>query len=84
LRELRRVVRGRVMIVELDPSADAQRLHAHADKLGSPLLRHAFGPLVLRTAPPATVIAELACAAGFEQRALESDPIQPVYIMELA
>ena len=81
--ELRRVVRGRVIIVELDPAADATRTHTHADRLASPLLRHAFGPLVLRTAPPAEAIAAIACAAGFTQHALDADPVQPVYILEL-
>lgn len=83
LRELRRVVRGRVMIVELDPAADRFRLHAHADRLGSPLLRRAFGPLVLRTAPPAEAIVALAREAGFALRSLCADAEQPVYIMEL-
>lgn len=84
LRELRRVVRDLTVIVELDPGADRQRARAHAERLGSPLLRRAFAPLVLRTAPPAAVIAGLARDAGFALRALRSDPIQPVYIMELA
>ncbi|MBS1123143.1 MAG: type 11 methyltransferase [Deltaproteobacteria bacterium] len=83
LAELRRVVRGRLFIVELDPAADRTRVATHADRLGSPLLRRAFGPFVLRTSPPATVIAALASAAGFELRSLEPDPIQPVYVMEL-
>jgi SAM-dependent methyltransferase len=84
LRELRRVVRDRVMIVELDPAADRFRLHAHADRLGSPLLRRAFGPLVLRTAPPAETIVAHARDAGLELRSLAADAEQPVYIMELA
>lgn len=84
LRELRRVVRGRVWIVELDPDSDAKRLHAHADRLGSTLLRKAFGPLVLRTAPPAATIAEVARGAGFTVASLAPDPEQPVYVMELA
>ncbi len=84
LRELRRVVRQRLVIVELDPAASATRLHAHADHIRSPILRHAFGPLVLRTAPPATTIAALARGVGFSLRALRADPVQPVYIMELA
>jgi SAM-dependent methyltransferase len=83
LRELRRVVRERVLIVELDPSADRTRIHNHADRLGSPLLRHAFGPLVVRTAPPADVIARAATAAGWQCGELRPDPIQPVYMMEL-
>src|SRR5262249_51407190 len=57
LRELRRVVRGLVVIVELDPDADRRRVATHADRIGAPLLRHAFGPLVLRIAPPAAAIA---------------------------
>lgn len=82
-RELRRVTRGRVIIVELDPAADATRIHAHADRLASRLLRHTFGPLTLRTAPPAETIATLAREAGFTLGKLDSDPVQPVYIMEL-
>jgi ubiquinone/menaquinone biosynthesis C-methylase UbiE len=82
--ELRRVVRGTLWIVELDPDADDTRLHAHADHLRSALLRRAFGPLVLRTAPPAKAIGELAEAAGFAQRSLTVDDEQPVYILELA
>jgi ubiquinone/menaquinone biosynthesis C-methylase UbiE len=84
LRELRRAVRGLVMIVELDPAADRRRIAAHADRLGSTLLRHTFGPLVVRTAPPAATIATMARDAGFAVRALDADPVQPVYIMELA
>jgi ubiquinone/menaquinone biosynthesis C-methylase UbiE len=83
-RELRRVVRGKLMIVELDPASSPERLHAHADHLRSAILRKAFGPLVLRTAPPAESIAELAIEAGFRQVMLEPDPVQPVYILELA
>jgi ubiquinone/menaquinone biosynthesis C-methylase UbiE len=83
LRELRRVVRGQLMIVELDPAADRRRIANHADRLGSPILRRAFGPLVVRTAPPAEAIVTLARDAGFALRALRADPIQPVYIMEL-
>jgi SAM-dependent methyltransferase len=82
--ELRRVVRGKLWIVELDPAADANRMHAHADKLRSALLRRAFGPLVLRTAPPAHTIVELAATAGFTQCSLTVDDQQPVYILELA
>jgi len=83
LGELRRVVRGRLVIVELDPMAEPCRVRAHADRLPG-LLRAAFGPLVLRTAPPAATIRALAEAAGFTQQACTPDPIQPVYIMELA
>ena len=84
LGELRRVVRGVLVIVELDPDADGARVANHADHLASPILRRLFGPLVLRTAPPAAAITTLARQAGFALRALGSDPIQPVYIMELA
>lgn len=82
--ELRRVVRGRALIIELDPAADDVRARNHASKLASPLLRRAFAPLVLRTAPPAEKIAEHARAAGFDVRSIAADPVQPVYIMELA
>jgi SAM-dependent methyltransferase len=84
LRELRRVVRGHLTIVELDPAADRRRVATHADRISSPVLRHAFGPLVLRTAPPAAAIVTLARDAGFALRDLRADPIQPVYIMDLA
>lgn len=84
LAELRRVVRGVLVIVELDPEADAARVAHHAGRLGSVLLRTLFGPLMLRTAPPASAIAAGAAAAGFALRALRSDPVQPFYIMELA
>ena len=47
------------------------------------MLRQLFGPLMLRTAPPAAAIATAARKAGFTLRALAPDPIQPVYIMEL-
>lgn len=83
LRELRRVVRGVVMIVELDPAADRRRIANHADRLGSPILRRAFSPLVVRTAPPAPLITALAVAAGFTLRARRDDAEQPVYMLEL-
>jgi SAM-dependent methyltransferase len=83
LRELRRVVRDRVLIVELDPSADRTRIANHADHLGSAVLRRAFGPLVVRTAPPAELIARVAADAGWTCGAPHADPIQPVYMMEL-
>lgn len=84
LGELRRVVRGSLVIVELDPDAEPGRVAYHAERLGSVMLRQLFGPLMLRTAPPAAAIATLAAEAGFTLRALTPDPIQPVYIMELA
>lgn len=85
LAELRRVVRvgGTLAIVELDPEADAERIANHADRLATAVLRHAFGPLVVKTAPRASAIAALAAATGWEQRALRADPVQPVYVMEL-
>lgn len=82
--ELRRVVRGLLVIVELDPDAENERIHAHADRLASPMLRRAFGPLVVRTAPKAGVISALAEGAGWKVTALRPDPVQPVYVMELA
>ncbi|MBK9036955.1 MAG: class I SAM-dependent methyltransferase [Myxococcales bacterium] len=84
LRELRRVVTDRVVIAEIDPAADRARIAAHADRLGSARLRRVFGPLVVRTAPPAAEIARLAEAAGFTVRDLAPDPIQPFYLLELA
>ena len=83
LRELRRVVRERLCIVELDPRADARRIAAHARHLGSPLLRRAFGPLVVRTAPTAETIAALAEQVGWRLRVRHDDPEQPVYILDL-
>ncbi len=83
-RELRRVVRHRLLVVELDPAADRTRIANHADHLGSAMLRRAFGPLVVRTAPPAATIAELAEAAGWRCGDVRPDPIQPVYLMELS
>jgi ubiquinone/menaquinone biosynthesis C-methylase UbiE len=86
LRELARVVRrgGVLLVVELDPEADAHRVANHARCLGSPLLRLAFGPLVVRTAPRADQIEALARAAGFAPSARRDDPEQPVYVLELA
>ena len=84
LAELRRVVRGLLVIIELDPRADRRRVAAHADRLGSPVLRALFGPLVVRTAPPVEAITALARDAGFAPRAVRADPIQPVYVLELA
>lgn len=81
--ELRRVVSGAAVIVELDPDSHPARIAHHADRLGSPILRRMFGPLVVRTAPPAHVIAEIARTVGFTVRALRGDPVQPVYIMDL-
>ncbi len=86
LAELRRVVRpgGVAFIIELDPDAPAPRVRAHAERLGSPLLRVAFAPLVLRTAPPAEAIARAARAAGWREISRRDDPVQPVYELRLA
>lgn len=84
LAELRRVVRGVLVIVELDPAAERRRIAHHAERLGSVMLRQLFGPFMVRTAPRAETIATLARKAGFALRALAPDPVQPVYIMELA
>jgi ubiquinone/menaquinone biosynthesis C-methylase UbiE len=84
--ELARVIRpgGALLVVELDPAADPGRIANHARRLGSPLLRLAFGPLVVRTAPRAARIEALARMAGFTLTALRDDREQPVYVMELA
>jgi ubiquinone/menaquinone biosynthesis C-methylase UbiE len=84
LRELRRVVREKVLVVELDPAADRVRIANHADHIDSRVLRHAFGPLVVRTAPPSAVMRAIAERAGWSLRRLAPDPVQPVYLMELA
>jgi ubiquinone/menaquinone biosynthesis C-methylase UbiE len=83
--ELARVIRrgGALLIVELDPEADARRIANHAARLGSPLLRVAFGPLVVRTAPRAARITALARAARFTLADRRDDREQPVYVLEL-
>jgi ubiquinone/menaquinone biosynthesis C-methylase UbiE len=83
LRELRRVVDGPLLVVELDPHASARRIATHADRIASPLLRAAFGPLVVRTAPTLASIQSLARTAGWRVRSYRDDEIQPVYIVEL-
>jgi ubiquinone/menaquinone biosynthesis C-methylase UbiE len=83
LRELRRVVHGSLVIVELDPDADARRVATHARRIDIPLLRRAFGPLVVRTAPRAESIVALAATAGWRVHARRDDPVQPVYVLEL-
>jgi len=82
LRELRRVA-ARLVIVELDPEASARRIANHADHISGALLRHVFGPLVVRTAPKADAILVLAREAGWQLRARRDDAIQPVYILDL-
>lgn len=86
LAELRRVVRpgGACLIAELDPAAPRARVRNHAEHLGNAVLRAAFGPLVVRTAPAAEVIADLARAAGWTRIEREDDPVQPVYLMRLS
>ncbi len=56
----------------------------HPHQIRATMFRHAFGPLVVRTAPPRATIAELASAAGWRVRTQRDDPAQPVYILELA
>lgn len=79
LRELRRVAR-RLWIVELDPGASRARIANH--RIASWWLRAAFGPLVCRTAPPASVFAALAREAGWHVARRRDDKLQPVYILE--
>ncbi len=83
--ELRRIVRanGVLVIVELDPDASDRAIAFHADGLASPILRHAFGPLVCRTAPSAAAIIALAEDAGWRLHSKRKDVSQPVYILEL-
>ncbi|HTL36419.1 MAG TPA: class I SAM-dependent methyltransferase [Kofleriaceae bacterium] len=83
LRELRRVVTGSLVIAELDPVASAARIATHADRIGSPILRRIFGPLVVRTAPRRQTIEALARTAGWRVHSRRDDAIQPVYIVEL-
>lgn len=86
LRELRRVIRagGVAWIVELDPEASRTRVRAHARGLASSLLRVAFGPLVVSTAPTARTIERVAREAGWRDVVTEDDPVQPVYLMRLS
>jgi ubiquinone/menaquinone biosynthesis C-methylase UbiE len=85
LAELRRVIApaGVLHIVELDPASSRHRIRGHARAMRSWLSRLSFGPLVVRTAPPAAAIAALARAAGWRCTAIDDDPVQPVYIMRL-
>jgi len=83
LRELRRVA-ARLVIVELDPHASQKRIANHADHITGALLRRTFGPFVVKTAPTADVIVELARDAGWRLDSHRDDPVQPVYILELS
>lgn len=83
--ELRRVLApgAPLVVAELDPAASAARIAYHADRIDDRLLRAAFGPLVVRTAPPWQVIARAAAAAGFTLARRSDDPLQPLYLLEL-
>lgn len=83
LRELRRVARA-LWIVELDPEASPARIANHARRLGAWWLRAGFGPLVCRTAPPASAFVALAREAGWASVTRRDDPVQPVYILACA
>jgi ubiquinone/menaquinone biosynthesis C-methylase UbiE len=86
LAELRRVLApgGTLVIAELDPDAPPARVRNHADALRGRWLRAAFAPLVLRTAPASSDIEQLARAAGFRVLRRRDDPVQPLYLLELA
>jgi ubiquinone/menaquinone biosynthesis C-methylase UbiE len=85
LGELRRVVRpgGVVLVIELDPEADAAHARRHRQALRSRLVRLVFDPFILRTAPPVGHFAALAIERGFTETRREIDPLQPVYHLEL-
>jgi len=83
LAEMRRVVRAGIWIVELDPDADSDRRHNHTRAMRSRMLRLAFGPLVLATAPTADDIGAVAERAGWRVASVRRDPIQPVYVLAL-
>ncbi len=86
LAELRRVVRpgGACHVIELDPRADRARARRHRQGLGSPLLRLAFAPLVMRTAPPVEEVISVARAAGWKRIERGDDPEQPLYRLRLS
>jgi len=83
LAELRRVARGSVWIVELDPTADAARARHHRRALRSTLARLAFDPFVLRTGPDAGELAAVARAAGFAAERVADDPLHPFFMLRL-
>ena len=83
LRELRRVVAGSLLVIELDPAADERRIATHAAGITSPIYRAAFGPLVVKTAPHRSTIETLAVEAGWRVQSRRDDEVQPVYIVEL-
>jgi ubiquinone/menaquinone biosynthesis C-methylase UbiE len=86
LSELRRVVRprGALHVIELDPAASRTRIRNHARAMRSLSSRISFGPLVVRTAPTAGAIAELALRSGWQRALLERDHEQPVYLLRLS
>ncbi len=85
LRELRRVVRpgGCAVIVELDPNASTARRRSHIRRLRSSWGRLVFTPFVLRPAPSAEEMGQLARDAGWDEVASEVDARQPVYRLTL-
>jgi len=83
LGELRRVVRGALWIVELDPEAGGDRCRNHTRAMSSPVMRLAFRSLVVATAPRADDIAAAAVGAGWRVAGVHADAVQPVYIMRL-
>lgn len=85
LAELRRVLApgGTLLVAELDPLASATRIDHHARAMSGWLWRAAFGPLVVRTAPPKEALVAAARRAGFELRRWCDDPWQPLYILDL-
>lgn len=84
--ELRRVIRpgGELLVVELDPSADAARSERHRRALRSRMARLTFDPLLLRSAPTVERVAALAIECGFRETQRDVDPVQPVYLLGLA
>ena len=54
------------------------------DRLGGWILRRTFGRLVVKTAPRAEEIEQIARDAGWNLRTRRDDGEQPVYVMELA